>query len=110
MAREQYGLLIDFEWCTGCHACETAGRMANNLAFNQLCIKISTGRRTVGDRTVLDFIPNPTELCNLCRPLTRQGKLPSCVHHCPPRVIRYGERTELEKELRNRPSQILWTR
>ncbi|HXG36683.1 MAG TPA: oxidoreductase [Dehalococcoidia bacterium] len=108
MPRDQHGLLIDFEWCTGCHACEIAGKFMNNLKADQKCIDVGQGKRQVGDRVVLDFIPRPTELCHLCAPRTAQGKLPACVHHCPPQVIRYGTRAELEEAAKAKPNQILW--
>lgn len=108
-AREQYGLLIDFDWCTGCHACEVAGKMIRGLAYNEWCIKVGTGKRKVGDRVVLDFIPQPTELCNLCAPRTVQGQLPACVHHCPPQVIHFGTLSELEELRKSKPSQMLFT-
>jgi Fe-S-cluster-containing dehydrogenase component len=108
MASEPYGLLIDFEWCTGCHACEIAGKNANHLASNEWCIKVSSGQRKVGDRVVFDYRPQPTQLCNLCAPLTSKGKLPACAHHCPPQVIRFGSRSDLERELQAKPTQTLW--
>lgn len=105
---EQRGLVIDFEWCTGCHSCEIAGKFANNLNYDQWCIKLGTGKRSVGDRIVLDFIPQPTELCNLCAPRTARGQLPACVQSCPPQVIRFGTRSELETELQKKPNQTMW--
>jgi len=109
VSREPSALLIDIEWCTGCHACEIAGQVMNNLKADQKCIDVSSGRREVGYRVVLDFIAQPTDLCHLCAPRTAVGKLPACVHHCPPQVIRYGPRRELEAALAAKPHQILFS-
>jgi Fe-S-cluster-containing dehydrogenase component len=108
MSNPKYGLLIDFQWCTGCHACEIAGKNANDLAYNEWCIKVGTGERKVGERVVYDFIPIPTHLCNLCARLTSKGEQPACVHHCPPQVISFGPEPELQEARRLKPSQNLW--
>ncbi len=108
MAEDDYGLLIDFEWCTGCFSCTVAGRNANGLDLGQSCITVGSGERQVDGRTVPDFLPEPTRLCNLCAPRTRRGLDPACAHHCPPRVIRYGTRAELERLREERPNQTLW--
>ncbi len=108
MASNEYALLIDLEWCTGCYACVIAGRNAGRLDLSRACITIGSGERKVGDQLVLDFIPEPTSSCNLCAPRTRRGLDPACVHHCPPRVIRYGPRPELEELQKDKPNQSLW--
>mgnify|MGYP001432256119 FL=1 len=109
MASEEYALLIDFEWCTGCYACVVAGRNANHLDYSRACITIGSGERKVGGRVILDFVPEPTNLCNLCAPRTRLGLAPACVHHCPPCVIRYGPKPELDELQKQKPSQSLWS-
>jgi anaerobic dimethyl sulfoxide reductase subunit B (iron-sulfur subunit) len=109
MLRNEYALLIDFEWCTGCCSCVIAGRNANRLDYNRACITVGSGERNVGGRVVLDFVPEPTNLCNLCAPRTSRGLDPACVHHCPPRVITYGTRPELEELRKDRPNQSLWS-
>ncbi len=110
MAKDVYALLIDFEWCTGCYSCVIAGRNANGLDHSQACIMIGSGERKVGDRVVLDFMPEPTNLCNLCAPRTHRGLDPACVHHCPPRVITYGPWPDLEDLRGNKPNRSLWFR
>ena len=40
MKNGEYGLLIDYEYCSGCHACETACKMEHDLSeesFTALC-------------------------------------------------------------------------
>ncbi len=108
MVSDENALLIDFEWCTGCYACVIAGRNANQLDHTRACIAIGSGERKVGGRVVLDFVPEPTNLCNLCGPRTRRGLAPACVHHCPPCVIRYGPKPQLEELRKQKPNQSLW--
>jgi len=83
------GLLIDYEYCTGCHACEVACKQEHGYRVDQWGIivdqlgplQISAGRWS------FHFVPTPTELCNLCRHRTVAGKAPSCVQHCPTACI-----------------------
>lgn len=37
----EYGMLIDYEWCTGCHSCETACQMEHHLPVGQFGIKLN---------------------------------------------------------------------
>ena len=108
MANTAYGLLIDTEWCTGCYSCIIAGRNANSLGEDRACIKVRSGETMVGGRVRINFIPEPTDWCNLCAPRTGRGLDPACVHHCPPRVITYGPRSVLEELRKNKPGQTLW--
>ncbi|MDP6403213.1 MAG: oxidoreductase [SAR202 cluster bacterium] len=108
MADTEYGLLIDTAWCTGCYSCIIAGRNANALGNDGACITVRSGETVVGDRVRLDFLPEPTNRCNLCGPRTRRGLDPACVHHCPPRVITYGPRSALEELRKSKPGQTLW--
>jgi len=103
------GLLIDYEWCTGCHACEIACKQINELRHDQWGIVVNQLIQRRNDKTVIDFMPIPTDLCNLCAPLTAQGKSPSCVHHCPPKVIEFGPIDELVERQKRKPKQALWT-
>jgi Fe-S-cluster-containing dehydrogenase component len=56
----------------------------------------------------LAYIPVPTELCNLCEHRVKEGKLPSCVHHCTAGVMKFGTIEELSKELTKKPKTVLW--
>jgi Fe-S-cluster-containing dehydrogenase component len=108
MDKTEYGLLIDYEWCTGCYVCLIAGRNANNLDIDRACITISEEERMVDDRVLFDFMPMPTGDCGLCAPRTQRGLIPTCAHHCPPKIIKWGSRAELEKLKNKKPNQILF--
>lgn len=105
-----FGILIDYEWCTGCHTCETACQMERDLPFNQFGIKIAS----VGpweyaeDVWQYSYMPIPTDQCNLCEDRTAKGKLPSCVHHCQAKCLDYGPLEQLETKMDKKPKQALF--
>jgi len=98
------GLLINYEYCTGCHACEVACKKKRNLPEGQFGIKVlQVGPwQTSYDTWVYDFVPVLTNMCNLCADRVAAGKWPSCVHHCQALIIENGS----EEELMKKASQI----
>ena len=63
-----YGLMIDNEYCTGCHTCEIACRNELSLPLGQWGIKLlemGPWRKTDGTWEG-KYVPVPTTSCNLC--------------------------------------------
>ena len=83
------GLIIDFEYCTGCHACEVACRQEHDFGIDRWGIHVAQqGPLPLANgRWSFHYVPSPTELCDLCAGRHRAGKEPSCVSHCPTRCI-----------------------
>jgi len=104
------GILIDYEYCTGCHTCEVACQMENDLPPGRFGMKVNeVGPWEIeGDRWQYAYIPTPTDECNLCVERVAKGKTPNCVQHCQADVMRYGTLAELEKELEKKPKQALY--
>ena len=98
---ERYGLLINYEYCTGCHSCEVACKQEHNIPVGKWGIKISEiGPWQISkNKWQLSYIPVPTDLCTLCKSRTKKGKLPACVHNCNAAVMKYGPVEELAKEM-----------
>lgn len=86
------GLLINYEFCTGCHSCEVSCQMEHDLSVDRWGIKIQKiGPWHIGgDDYQYDFVPVPTDQCDLCIDRTTKGKKPLCVKHCQSLVMRYG--------------------
>jgi len=107
----EYGLLIDYEYCTGCHTCEIACKQEHDLPVGKWGIKVlSLGpMKLSSDKYFLVYIPIPTDICNLCEHRVKMGKLPSCVHHCQANVMKFGRIEELVQELKKKPKMILVT-
>ena len=93
----EYGLLIDYQYCSGCHACEVACKKEHDLPKGDFGIKVLVdGPRRCSDGVwEFDNIPVPTHLCDLCAARVEAGKLPTCVHHCQAGVMVYGTLEEL---------------
>ena len=106
----EYGLLIDYEYCTGCHACEVACSQEYKRAPGMSGIQvIEVIQRLPNDRAYLAYLPFPTELCMLCRPRTRKGLQPACVQHCMAACMKYGCIEELAKDMGTKPRMVLWS-
>lgn len=105
------GLLIDYQYCTGCHACEVACIKELNLGPNQYGLKLlEDGPRKMADgKWDLNYVPFPTSLCDLCEDRTAQGKMPSCVQHCQSLVMSYGPVKELAEKMARKPKMVLFT-
>jgi len=103
------GLLIDYDYCTGCHSCEVACKQANEYPEGRWGIKVFEFVQQKGNgRVEISFIPFPTELCNLCVPRTVKGETPACVKHCQAACMMYGGLDELAAELEKKPRQVLF--
>jgi len=104
------GLLIDFKYCTGCHACEVACKKELGLEKGQYGIHVlQDGPRQLPDgKWEYKYVPVKTSLCDLCAGRVSAGKPPTCVHHCPARIIFYDELPELAKLLEAKPGALLY--
>lgn len=94
------GLLINYEYCTGCHACEVACKKRLGLPEGQFGIKVvQVGPYQVDRETwVYDFVPVLTDQCTLCTERVEAGKWPSCVHNCQSMIIENGSEEELREK------------
>lgn len=103
-----YGLLIDYEYCTGCHTCEIACAQEYKWPAGMGGIRvIESIQELPNDKAYLTYIPFPTELCILCAGRTKKGQKPACVQNCMAACMKYGPVEELAKEI-NKPRMVLW--
>lgn len=107
----EFGLLIDYEYCTGCHSCEVACQRELGLAPKDHGIAVfEYGPVEIAeDKWEWKFLPMPTDRCDLCADRTAMGKLPSCVHHCQANVMYYGPLSELAAMMADKPTQVLYS-
>lgn len=103
------GLLIDYYYCTGCHSCETACKVDKGLPLGQYGIKVDeeTPFCIEGDRWEWKYIPEPTQLCDLCEERVAAGKDPTCVHHCQAKCMDWGDIQDLAKKMVEMPTRAV---
>lgn len=112
--KTEYGLLIDYEYCSGCQSCEVTCKEEHNYPVGKWGIKVlEEGPWEIEDGSGVfnyNYIPVPTDLCDLCvERVSATGKEPMCVHHCLANVITYGPIDELAEKLKTKTKQVLWT-
>ncbi len=105
-----YGLLIDYEYCTGCQSCEVACKEEHNYPVGKWGIRVfDDGPWEIEERMInWNKIPCPTDLCDLCAERTAVGREPTCAHHCLANVIQYGSIAKLAPKLAEKPKQVLF--
>jgi Fe-S-cluster-containing dehydrogenase component len=104
------GLLINYEYCTGCHTCEVACQQEHNFPVGKCGIKVTEYEYAAEKKPVaIDFLPFPTELCDLCAERCRKETLPACVKHCQSFCMYYGPLDELTGKLAAMPRSALFS-
>lgn len=75
---EKYGMIIDFDRCQGCLACEVACKQENDLPVGpQLKQVLTLGPEKVGGRVMMEYLP---VMCMHC-------ESPACATACPSEAI-----------------------
>lgn len=103
------GLLIDYDYCTGCHTCEVACQQEHNYPAGKCGIKVTEHIFETFKKISIYYLPFPTDLCNLCAPRTRKGEKPACVKHCQASCMTFGSVQELAKEMEKKSKNVLYT-
>ncbi|NTU89780.1 MAG: oxidoreductase [Actinobacteria bacterium] len=95
------GLMIDYEWCSGCQSCELACKNEHGYPMDKWGIKVvEFGPFEMEPKKLeWDYIPVPTSYCDLCEDRIAAGGIPSCALHCLAGVIQYGPVEELAQKL-----------
>lgn len=102
------GLLIDYEYCTGCHTCEVACKQEHQYPPGKWGIKVNELVMETFHKVAVDYLPFPTDLCDLCHRRTQAGELPSCVKHCQANCMTYGEIGELAQTMEKKAKMVLF--
>ncbi len=107
MARN--GLLIQNQWCTGCHACEVACKQEHKYPVGVSGVRIYEIAVTGPDKVYVDFMPAITRFCDLCESRVKGGDVPACVKHCQATCIAYGPIAKLSKDQEKQPQSAVWS-
>ena len=110
------GILINYEYCTGCHSCEVACRNELGLTKGEFGIKLTEVgpykyETKIEADTPYEWVYNPTitKACDLCESRTEAGKMPSCVQACQAWCMYYGEVEDLAKRMDGKTRWALYT-
>jgi len=105
----KYGILVNYEYCTGCHSCEVACKQEHDHPVGRGGIKvieILMENSSHPHGISLTYVPCLTDLCDLCAKRIANYRVPSCVMHCPADCMRFGPIEDLVKEIK--PKTLLW--
>lgn len=106
------GILIDYEYCTGCHSCEIACAVSHDLPNKRCGVHVHhEGAWPITEQHWQDaYLPVFTDACNLCKEgESAHDGVPMCVHHCQANVIKIGDLDTLSKELAIKSKQVLYS-
>jgi Fe-S-cluster-containing dehydrogenase component len=98
----QFGLMIDNEYCTGCHSCEVSCKNEHDLPLGQWGIKVlelGPWKLPDGKKWEYRYVPVLTSLCDLCSDRINKGEKPACVLHCLASCMEYGSMEELAQKM-----------
>jgi Fe-S-cluster-containing dehydrogenase component len=104
----KYGLLIEYNYCTGCHSCEVACQQEHDFPAGKNGIKVTEYVYETFTKMSIDYLPYLTDLCDLCIQRNREGEEPACVKHCQTACLQFGYLGELVKEMEKRPKMVLY--
>ena len=107
----KYGILVDYDWCTGCHTCEMACQMEHGLPIGQYGILINEigPWEYAPEKWQYSYLPALTDQCNLCAERISMSKKPTCVQHCQAKCLHFGEVGELADMMLDSSKQALLT-
>ncbi|MCL1846414.1 MAG: oxidoreductase [Coriobacteriia bacterium] len=96
----EYGMIIDYKYCTGCHTCEVACRKEKDIPLDEWGIKLfEVGPDELKGKWYWNFIPLPSDYCDLCHDRIKAGKKASCEFHCLANCIEIVRIEELSAKM-----------
>ena len=102
------GLLIDYEYCTGCCSCIVACEQEHGYPAGKWGIKLNEIITEGEEKVCTDYLPFPTEFCDLCADRTARDDLPACVKHCQASCMLHGSLEELVKAMEEMKRSVLF--
>lgn len=103
-------LMIDYEYCSGCRACEVACKQEHGypvgkggIHLNEITTELPNGRIRI------DYLPFPTAYCNGCAGRVRDGEAPACVKHCQAATMYYGTVADVARAMEDKPHAVMFT-
>ena len=107
MAR--YAILIDYDYCTGCHTCEVACQQEHDYSPGTAGIAVREYEYEARGRVRIDYLPFFTQHCDLCKTRRKHDRVPACVRHCQSRCMEFGMTEELTAKMADRSNMVVFT-
>ena len=96
----EYGMLINYGYCTGCKTCEISCRKEKEIPLEEWGIKVQQqGPEILGGSWEWDYLPVPSRLCDCCEERKAKGKKAACELHCLASVIEILPIDEMVKRM-----------
>lgn len=106
----KYGLLIHYDFCTGCHTCAVACQQEHDYPAGKCGIRVTEHvYEAIKKPVAIDYLPFVTELCDLCASRQKSGEEPACVKHCQSFCMKFGELDKLVKIMKVESRSVLFT-
>jgi Fe-S-cluster-containing dehydrogenase component len=103
----KYGIQVNYEYCTGCRACELACKQEHSRPEGEYGIYVKEVEAEVTGG-ISYYLPFPTDKCNLCGKRIAKGLKPACVHSCWTNVMKFGTIAELADDMQTRARTVIW--
>lgn len=110
---DNYGLLIDYKYCTNCHSCEVACQQEKGLGVDEYGIRVFESKPERKDGGAVDdawnwaYLPMPTWRCDLCADRMEAGRKPMCVKHCLAACMQVGPMEELAEKAKELGDKVV---
>jgi Fe-S-cluster-containing dehydrogenase component len=101
------GLLIEYEYCTGCQSCTVACKQEHDYPAGKWGIRLEE-IITEGGKLRVDFLPVPTKYCDLCVKRVSDGGQPACVKACQAACMFSGDLQEMAELMEEKPNSVLF--
>ena len=95
MADKALGMLVDYDYCTGCHSCEVSCKERFDMAEDEWGIKLADNGPWRYSETDWEWnhVPIPTEECDLCADRLAAGRRPCASSTARRSSSRWGRST-----------------
>lgn len=97
---KSFVMIIDYQYCTGCHACEVSCRNEKEYPLEVCGINVTQhGPIKYKNECQWDYVPVVNQFCDLCSDRMAEGKVPSCQLHCLSSCIEVVKVSEVAEKL-----------
>ena len=107
---EGYALYVDYEFCSGCKSCELACKNEHGFGREEWGIRVLEDKpwKKADGHWNWNYLPVPSDLCDLCAERFEKGQEPSCVQQCQAKVIEFGTYGEVAEKMAAKRKSLIF--